>query len=85
MSKMTLDTLAGMVQKGFLESAKRSDLLALTERVDKLEKQMEYGFTAVAQEFKDIRAQLKDMDIRASDIFDLQLRMDKVEKRLKLQ
>ena len=82
---MTLDTLARMVQKGFLETAKQADLLALEKRVDNLEKQVEYGFAAVAEEFKNVRAQLKDIDIRAADVLDLQLRMDNVEKRLKIQ
>lgn len=87
MSKMTLDRLAVMVQKGFLgienTMAKQSDLLALTERVDRLEKRVEYGFEMVAQEFKDVRNQLKKLDIYDADIIDLQLRMDNVEKRLK--
>jgi tetrahydromethanopterin S-methyltransferase subunit G len=83
MSKMTLDTLAIMVQKGFLETAKQSDLLALEKRVDKLEKQVAYGFNMVAQEFKDIRNKLEKFDIHEADILDLQLRMDNVEKRLK--
>jgi hypothetical protein len=83
MSKMTLDTLAIMVQKGFLETAKQSDLLALEKRVDKLEKQVAYGFNMVAQEFKDIRNKLEKFDIHEADILDLQLRMDNVEKILK--
>lgn len=104
MSKMTLDRLARMIQKRFLDidkkfldvdnkflgidnklagMAQQKDLLALTERVDRLEKRMECGFEMVAQELKDIRSQLKKVDIHDSDILDLQLRMDKIEKRLK--
>ena len=48
-----------------------------------LEKRIEYGFEMVAQELKDIRSQLKKLDIYDADIIDLQLRMDNVEKRLK--
>jgi len=124
MSKMTLDKLARMIQKGFLDidkkfldvdskflgiddkflsienrlatidaklidvdhklagMAQQKDLLALTERVDRLEKRVEYGFGMVAQEFKDIQSQLKKVDIRDANILDLQLRMDEVEKKL---
>ena len=85
MRKMTLDTLARMIQKGFLETAKQVNLLALEKRVDRLEQRVEDGFSMVAQEFKDIHNQLKDVDVRATDIFDLQLRMDKIEKKLKAQ
>ncbi len=87
MSKMTLDGLAIMVQKGFLDidskMARQKDLLALTERVDRLEERVNYGFEMVVQEFKDVRNQLKKLDIYDADIIDLQLRMDNVEKRLK--
>ena len=89
MSKMTLDILAVMVQKGFEETAKKVDLLALTERVDlleerigRLEQRVEYGFDMVAQELKEIKIQLKEIDARA-DVFGLQLRVDKIEKRMK--
>lgn len=83
MSKMTLDTLAILVQKGFLETAKQSDLLTLTERVDKLEKRMEYGFDMIAQELQDVRNQLKEVDVHSVEILGLQLRLDKIEKKLK--
>jgi glutathione S-transferase len=83
MDKMTLDTLAIMVQNGFLETAKQSNLLALEKRVDALEKRMDYRFDMIAQELKDIRSRLKGADIHAADILDLQLRVDNIEKKMK--
>lgn len=83
MSKMTLDTLAIMVQKGFLETAKQSDLIELEKRVDALEKRMDYRFDMIVQELKDIRGRLKETDANAADILNLQLRIDKIEKKLK--
>jgi hypothetical protein len=83
MSKMTLDALAIMVQTGFLETAKRSDLIALEKRVDALEKRMDYRFDMIAQELRDIRGRLKEIDIHAADILDLRLRVDNIEKKMK--
>jgi archaellum component FlaC len=80
---MTLDTLAIMVQKGFLETAKQSDLIELEKRVDTLEKRMDYRFDMIAQELKDIHDQLKETDVHAADILDLQLRVDNIEKKMK--
>ena len=91
-TKMTLDTLATMVQKGFLDAenkmAKQEDLLAtreelheLTGRVGRLEERVEYGFAMVTQEFKDIRSQLKSIDVLGADVFGLRLRVAKIEKR----
>ena len=83
MSKMTLDKLARMVQKGFLEMATKSDILALEQCIESLERRVEEGFAAVAREFQDIRNQLKRLDIHDVDILNLQVRMDKIEKKLK--
>jgi hypothetical protein len=89
MHKMTLDQLARMVQKGFLymetNMAAKTDVSRLEERIESLERRVEEGFVAIAREFQDIRNQLKKLDVHDFDILNLQLRMDKVEKKLKTQ
>ena len=75
-----------MVQEGFLETAKQVDLLSLTERVVALEKEMRgmHGnFDMVFQRLKEIKNELKEADTRG-DVVDLQLRVSKLEKKVKL-
>lgn len=90
-SAANLEQLAIMTQKGIEETATKADFLTLVERVDHLEERMgqleqrvEYGFDMIAQELREIRAQLKEFDIYAdADIFQLRVRVDKIEKKLK--
>lgn len=91
--KMTLDKLAIMVQKGFMATAKQDDLLALAERVEILEDRMDghdkefkgfhQKFDALFLELKEIRKEIKEADTRG-DVIDLQIRVDKLEKKIKL-
>jgi len=77
--------LAIMVEEGFAATAKQEDLLALTERVTVLEKEMKgmHGnFDMVFQQLKEIRIEIKEGDARA-DVVDLQLRVAKLERKVK--
>ena len=87
---MTLDKLARMVQKGFLDmetdmAGIRADILKLEQRIERLERRVEEGFAAIARELQDIRDQLKRLDIHDMDILNLRQRVDKIEKQLKTQ
>lgn len=85
--------LAIMVQEGFMETAKQVDLLSLTERVTLIEEHlnghdkefrgMHGNFDMVFQQLKEIRNELKEADTRA-DVVDLQIRVSKLEKKVKL-
>ena len=77
--------LAIKIQEGFMATAKQEDLLALTERVVVLEKEMKgmHGnFNMVFQQLKEIKDEMKEADTRA-DVVDLQLRVAKLEKKIK--
>jgi predicted nucleic acid-binding Zn-ribbon protein len=83
--RITIDDLAIMIQDGFMATAKQEDLLALTERVATLEKEMKgmHGnFDMVFQQLKEIRNEIKEVDTRA-DVVDLQIRVSKLEKKIK--
>jgi ribosomal protein S15P/S13E len=85
--KMTIDKLAIMIQEGFAATASREDLLILTERVGKIERHLnehDQKFDAVFYELKEIRREIKEVDTRA-DVVDLQIRVSKLEKRVKTQ
>jgi hypothetical protein len=83
-----IGSLAIKVEKGFAaitkDMTKQSDLLALTTRVDKMEKYMENRFDDLDRELKDIRGKIAEADCRA-DVVDLQIRMSAVEKKAKLR
>lgn len=81
--------LAIMVQKGFEGVATDIKALnvritALETRLSKFEKYVENRFDAIAQELKDIRKQIAQVDTRA-EVVDLGLRVDKIEKKLGLK
>ena len=58
----------------------RDDILALTQRIDKLEKYVDNRFDGISRELKEIRKEIKTVDKRA-EIFDLQARVTKLEKK----
>ncbi len=88
----SVGSLAIMVQNGFMETAKQEDLLALTERVKKIEerldghdkefKGMHQNFDDLFQKIKEIREDMKEADSRA-DVVDLQIRVSKLEKKIR--
>ncbi|HUC01585.1 MAG TPA: hypothetical protein VMA75_01640 [Candidatus Paceibacterota bacterium] len=88
----SVGNLAIMVQKGFAETAKQEDLLALTDRVKLIEERldghdkefrgMHQNFDMIFQELKAIRQEMKEADTRA-DVVDLQLRVAKLEKKIR--
>jgi uncharacterized protein (UPF0335 family) len=68
-----------------MATAKQEDLFALTERVVILEKEMKgmhQNFDAVFQQLKEIKDAMKEADTSA-DVIDLQLRVSKLEKKIK--
>ena len=95
------DSLAVLINKSFQEMeswvAKQEDLLALTDRVSKMEKRFEKhsvdsdrefkaihkNFDIVFSELKDIRKQLNRVDTRA-DVLDLQIRVGKLERKAEM-
>lgn len=95
--RMTLDKLAIMIQEGFMASAnqmaKQEHLLALTERVKLIEERLDGHdkefkgihdkLDATFSELKEIRKEIKEADSRA-DVVDLQIRVTKLEKKVKL-
>ena len=101
-----MDNLAALINKSFqamehrmetMESgmAKQEDLLALSARVDKIEKRFEKyvddndgefkaihkKFDIVFAELKEIRKQLNKVDTRA-EVLDLQVRLGKLEGKI---
>jgi hypothetical protein len=81
----SIGDLAIKIQKGFMATAKQEDLFALTERVVILEKEMKgmhQNFDAVFQQLKEIKDAMKEADTSA-DVIDLQLRVSKLEKKIK--
>jgi uncharacterized protein Yka (UPF0111/DUF47 family) len=91
----SIDEFAMIVNKSFTEMESRmdarfgkiestivgikEDILALTQRIDKLEKYIDNRFDGIARELKEIRKEIKAIDIRA-DIFDLRSRVTKLEQ-----
>ncbi len=91
--KITLDVLAVMIQEGFLDMARRMQSLEerlqvlefrvemLEKRMDALEERMENGFYNVAQELKQIRILIKQVDTR-EQVAALEVRVDAIEKEI---
>lgn len=90
----TIDELAVMINKSFegieLRMAKQEDLLALTARVDHIEKRgggfkkyVEGRFDELFRDIKDIKNQIKAVDTRA-EVVNLEFRVDTIERELKL-
>jgi predicted nucleic acid-binding Zn-ribbon protein len=63
--------------------ATKDDIIALTQRIDKLEKYIDNRFDGIARELKEIRKEIKTIDVRA-DIFDLRSRVTKLEQKASL-
>jgi chromosome segregation ATPase len=87
MQKITMETLAEMVQRGFLEQEekfnKRFD--AIEARIGQLERRVnaiEMAIDAIKGELCEIRAQLVAIDCRA-EIGTLKIRVDRIEQRFK--
>lgn len=89
-----VDELAMLINKSFVgvetRMAKQDDLLALTERVVGLEKDMrgmDNNFAVVFGELKSIRKRLDHIEKNDSsaDVVNLDLRVRKLEKRAGLQ
>ena len=81
----SMGNLAIKIQEGFMATAKQEDLLALTDRVTALEKDvkgMHGNFDMVFQQLKEIRDEMKEADTR-TDVVDLQLRVAKLEKKVR--
>ena len=84
-----IDTAVGnfaiMVEKGFASMGKTIEDLRseLTVRMDKMEKYMEDRFDATFHEFQEVKDRIKEIDVRA-DVVDLQLRVAKLEKKVRL-
>jgi hypothetical protein len=84
--KITLDVLAVMIQKGFLDLARQISSLKermqmLTLRIDALEELTENGFYNVTQELQQIRQLIKKVDTREK-IAALEVRVDAIEKKI---
>jgi uncharacterized coiled-coil protein SlyX len=80
--EITIDKLAIMIQEGFMAMAKQEDLLALTERMDKFEKNVDMHFNAVLSEQKEIRKEIKVNDLKnRGDGASLDFRVSKLEKK----
>jgi|GEM_PF-925600 BMFP domain-containing protein YqiC len=84
--KITLDVLAVMIQKGFLDLARQISSLKermqmLTLRIDALEERTENGFYNVTQELQQIRQLIKKVDTREK-IAALEVRVDAIEKKI---
>jgi hypothetical protein len=80
--KITIDKLAVMIQEGFMAAAKQEDLMALTERMDKFEKNVDMRFNAVLSEQKEIRKEIKVNDLKnRGDVASLDFRVSKLEKK----
>ena len=58
----------------------KEDILALTQRIDKLEKYVDSRFDGISRELKEIRKEIKTIDVRA-DIFALRSRVTKLEQK----
>ena len=92
----SIDEFAMIVNKSFVEMESRmdarfgkiestmagmkEDILALTQRIDKLEKYIDNRFDGISRELKEIRKEIKTIDVRA-DIFDLRSRVAKLEQK----
>ena len=84
--KITLDVLAVMIQKGFLDLARQISSLKermqmLTLHIDALEERTENGFYNVTQELQQIRQLIKKVDTREK-IAALEVRVDAIEKKI---
>ena len=67
--------------------ATKEDLLALTARVDKMERHLtehDQKFDSLFYEIKEIRREIKESDTRA-DVVDLQVRVGALERSVKLK
>jgi hypothetical protein len=83
------DSCAGMINRSFqgleFRMANREDLLALTVRVNGLEREMRGmhdNMDAIFLEIKETRREIKEADTRA-DVVDLQIRVGKLEKKVR--
>lgn len=90
-TKKNIESLARMAENSFAEAAKQEDLLALTKRVDALNEQFEKleastgnRFMEILGELKEIREDIKEVDCRA-DVVDLEVRIEKLEKKRGMQ
>jgi hypothetical protein len=84
---MSIGDLAIKVQEGFMDIGKTIDETRseLAERITGLEKEMRgmHGnFDMIFQKFIEIRKQLEEVDSR-SDVVDLQIRVAKLEKKVR--
>jgi len=83
--------LAILLNKNFQDiearMATKENLLALTERVDKIDRHLtehDQRFDELFHEIKDIRREIKENDTRA-DVVDLQVRVGALERQVKLK
>lgn len=91
MFRDAMDNLTALINKSFqgMESrmATKEDLLALNERVDKIDRHLiehDQRFDEIFHELKGIRREIKEVDTRA-DVVDLQVRVSALERQLKLK
>ena len=97
--KITIDTLAIMIEKGFAATAKQEELLALTKRVecleqrmdksegraDKFEKNINERFDKFLSELKEIRKEIEVNNFKTrGDVTSLDFRVSKLEKKMGL-
>src|SRR3989344_1098577 len=68
LKKVTLDTLAAMVQRGFLETAKKADGDARFELVDDRFGQIDKRFELVSARFDQVDGRLDHMDKRLDHV-----------------
>jgi hypothetical protein len=97
MFRDAMDDLAALINEGFqgmeLRMAKQEDLLALTKRIEKIERYLDNhgrefktihkNSDVVFTELGEIRKQLNRVDARA-DVLDLQIRVSKLERKAKI-
>ena len=91
----SIDEFAMIVNKSFVEMesrmdarfgkiestmATKDDIIALTQRIDTLEKYIDNRFDGISRELKEIRKEIKTIDVRV-DIFDLRSRVAKLEQK----
>jgi hypothetical protein len=87
--KITIDKLAIMIQEGFMAMARKEDLMALEERMDRFEKNVNIRFEQVDKRFGEMTLELKEIrkEIGVNnlktrgDITSLDFRVNKLEKK----